>query len=165
MSGSHFLTVLRRAALGIFVLANAHLWAARNEILWHHIHLPAAGTADQTLYLSAAVTNRGDAWGGNHYLELRDQHDAQLNYLSLGRTAAGGSRTATFALTLPVTAGTYTYHFRALEHGAEYFGPSLKRTIVVRDPLEITLAIQDAEIVMGESATIRSTAGPDERLA
>ena len=101
------------------------------------------------------MLNRGDAWGGNHYLELRGQDDERLNFLALGSTEAGRSRTAAFMLRLPAVSGTYTYHFMALEHGTEYFGPSLKRTIVVRRPLDVSLSLDDSEIVVGEQTMVR----------
>jgi hypothetical protein len=162
--GFNFLPSFRCFILAVVLLVGGTCVSARNDIRWDYINLPASGSVGQTIYFSASVVNLGDGWGGNHYLELSDEAGERLNFLALGITARGNSRTAAFTLQLPAVPGTYTYHFIALEHGREYFGASLRRTIVVRRPLEVTLTLNDSEIVVGEQAVVRSAAGRDERL-
>jgi hypothetical protein len=156
-----------RSFLFLLVLFTAQHVVARNGVEWNYINLPATGTVGQTIYFSASVTNAGNvAWEGSHYLELRDHDGVHLNYIGLATTTPGQMRTAAFMLTLPNAPGSYTYAFMALQHGVEYFGPSLSRTIVVRQaPLEVSLSLEDDSIVVGEHTIVRSAAGPDANLA
>jgi hypothetical protein len=165
MSGSNFSSVLRQVILCAAFFASARNVVARNDVRWDYVNLPGSGTVGEQIYFSASVTNLGGAWDRDHYLELRDDEDVQLHFLALGSTATGRQRTATFSLRLPDVPGTYTYHFMALEHGVEYFGSSLRRTIVVRSPLDVSLTIDDAIITVGEQTTMRTAAGLGERLA
>lgn len=105
-----------------------------NGVTWNSINIPTSGTAGQTITFTASVGNSGTkTWGSNHYIEL----DTDTNpgngiwYASLATTGAGGNSTPTFSLTLPSTPGTYSYYFRAVENGVEYFGTTQVRTIVV----------------------------------
>src|SRR6188474_2722847 len=126
MTGPTLPPTSRVFLLFLLVLSSTQLLVARNDVAWNYINLPATGTAGQTIYFNASVTNAGDLpWEGDHYLELRDQNGVHLNYIGLGNTARGNTRTAAFTLELPLRPGTYTYHFMAVQHGAEYFGPSL----------------------------------------
>jgi hypothetical protein len=167
MIGPHPLSTFRHVLLVLFVLAGTPLLVARNDVTWNYINLPGAGTLGQTIYFSASVTNAGDApWEGDHYLELRDHNGVHLNYIALATTPEGYTRTAAFELKLPLAPGTYTYHFMAVQHGVQYFGPSLSRTIVVRKaPLEVSLTLEDESIVVGEHTIVRSAASPDPNLA
>ena len=131
MTGPKFPRDCRFVLLLFLLISDARLFGASNEIVWNYINLPATGTVDQTIYFSASVTNTGEAvWEGNHYLELGDQNGIHLNYIALGRTDPGNTRSATLALKLPGVPGKRTYHFTALQHGTDYFGPTIVRTIV-----------------------------------
>ena len=158
----------RRLLVGLFLLLSASAVSpARNAVAWNFIGLPETGTTGQTLAFSASVTNSGTVpWTGDYFLELRDRTGARLDYAELAVTAPRATKTAAFTLRLPDRPGTYTYHFTALQHGREYFGPALLRTIVVRKPpLEVSLTVEDSAIFVGERTTVRSAAGPRTEVA
>lgn len=166
MTGTNYPYPPRFFILLVLILSSVQCLVARNEVGWNYINLPATGSVGQQIYFNASVTNRGDStWTANHYLELRDRDGVHLNYIGLGNTNPGATHSAAFALKLPDVPGTYTYHFMALQHGTEYFGPSLARTIVVRrPPLPVTLVLGKSEINAGESARVVSETGPDESV-
>lgn len=147
--------------LAIGLAAAGSAFAARNGVAWDAVDLPASGTVGEAINFTAKVTNAGDAqWSVDYFLELRDPTGAHLNYVSVAHTAPRASRTVVFALKLPERAGSYTYELAALQHGGNYFGAPLPRTIVVRPPpLDVNLSVDDATIALGHQTMVRSVAG------
>lgn len=96
-----------------------------NNITWNSINAPTTGLVGQTISIVASVTNSGTTtWDGTYYLQLEDQNGNHLNFPSIAGVAPGGTLNAvTFSLTLPSTAGTYTYYLQALQNNVQYFGP------------------------------------------
>ncbi len=157
----------RQAVVLFCWLAGAGALAAANAITWNVINLPATGRVGEAIQFSATIANAGDApWTASHYLELRDDRGAHLGYVPLERMAPGTTHTVQFELVLPSIPGAYTYHFMALQHGREYFGPSVACTIAVKPPpLPVSLVLERPVIAIGERAQVRSMAGPDDDVA
>lgn len=139
--------------------------AGTNGITWESIDLPTSGTPGETISFEATVLNSGTTtWTDNYYLELADQDWNHLYYPGLGAVAPGERKTVRFYMTLPSTAGTYTYHFTGMENGVQYFGGSQSRDIVVNTP-PITTGITtsaannpDNTIIAGEKVTFTGSA-------
>ena len=131
-----------RRFLGLAVVVAALPVGARaNDIWWQSLSMPASGVGGTTVTVTATVENNsGETWGSGHYLALQDPTSFQTGQglaatpPSLDGIEAGGSITVSFALTLPTTAGTYTYYLRGVEYGVEYFGEVQIRTITVTAP-------------------------------
>lgn len=132
---------------------------AANGIAWTSINLPVTGLPGQTISFNAGVQNAGGSvWDANYYLELKDGNGTHLYYPSINGVAPGGSIAPSFVLTLPSSAGSYTYYFTALQNGVQYFGGSQSRTIIVnRNPVTATVGLSAASLSVGQAVNIASS--------
>lgn len=136
-----------------------------NGIRWDALNLPSTGIPGSTITFSATVTNTGSTtWTNDYYLELADQNGNHLYYPSIATTSPTGSKTVTFSLTLPSSPGTYTYYFRGMQYGVQYFGTTQMRQIVVNTPpftQSVTTsasAAPESTIIAGQQVTFTGTA-------
>jgi hypothetical protein len=144
---------------------------AVNGVAWGAINLPTDGSGiglpGQSITATASVTNNGSTtWNSNYYLELKDSNGTPLSYPSINGVSPGNSTTATFGLTLPATAGVYTYAFTALQNNVQYFGGTQSRTITVnRNPVTSSFTASASAISAGQSVTLSSiVTDPDSNL-
>jgi hypothetical protein len=145
--------------------------SAVNGVAWNSINLPTDGTGiglpGQTITATATVTNSGSTyWDDAYYLELKDANENHLNYPQINGVSPGSSKTATFGLTLPSTAGVYTYGFTAVQQNVQYFGGTQYRTITVnRNPVAGTLTASASTIFAGQTVTLSGlVTDPDSNL-
>ncbi|MSU49492.1 MAG: hypothetical protein EXS37_10465 [Opitutus sp.] len=167
MSGSKSSLGVRLLFLFGLLFTGARLLGARNAVTWNFLAVPEKGSVGLTIQFGASVTNSGEVrWGSAHYLEMSDQNGVRLDYIALSGTDPGATKTVVFELDLPVKPGLHSFRFTTLEHGREYFGPSLPRAIMVRlPPLSVSLTLDDATIAVGERARLLSVAGPVGEVA
>lgn len=144
---------------------------AVNGVAWGAINLPTDGSGiglpGQSITATASVTNNGSTtWNSNYYLELKDSNGTPLSYPSINGVSPGNSTTATFVLTLPATAGVYTYAFTALQNNVQYFGGTQYRSITVnRNPVTSSFTTSAATISGGQSVTLTGVVtDPDNNL-
>ena len=134
--------------------------AAVNGVAWGAIYLPTDGSGvglpGQTITATATVTNTGGTtWNSTYFLELKDSNENHLSYPSINGASPNSSRSAAFVLTLPSTAGVYTYGFTAMQNGVQYFGGTQYRTITVnRNPETRSLTTSAATISCGQAVTL-----------
>jgi hypothetical protein len=159
-TGTNLLTIGPQVAQNLTVLSPV------NGVTWNGIYMPSTGVPGNTITFSASVTNSGNTlWDNNYFLELKDASGNHLYYPGLATTAPGGSISPTFSLTLPSTAGTYTYYFTALQNGVQYFGPTQSATIVVNTNPTTSLSASSTAVNLGQSVTLTSvTTDPDSNL-
>jgi hypothetical protein len=137
-----------------------------NGVNWNGIYMPSTATPGSTINFPASVTNTGNTlWDGNYYLELKDAAGNHLNYPSLATTPPGSSISPSFSLTVPSTAGVYTYYFTAMQYGVQYFGPTQSASITVNTNPTTSLSLSSTSITVGQSVTATSTTtDPDGNL-
>jgi hypothetical protein len=161
-TGTNLLTIGPQTAQNLTILTPV------NGVAWNGIFLPSTGLPGTTITFSASVTNTGNTlWDSNYFLELKDWNGTHLYYPSLATTSPGATKqpAPTFSLTLPSTAGTYTYYFTALQNGVQYFGPTQSATIVVNTNPTTTLSVSSTAVNVGQSVTLTSvTTDPDSNL-
>lgn len=86
-------------------------------------NFPLSATASTVTNFSYTVSNTGTkVWGTNHYLALMRSDGSIVQMLDVSGTALGASKTVTFSLPTPGSAGTYQYRVQELENGLEWFG-------------------------------------------
>ncbi len=144
---------------------------AQNGVAWSTINLPTDGSGvglpGQTITATASVTNNGGTtWNSSYYLELKDSNENHLSYPSINGVSPNSSTSATFVLTLPSTAGVYTYGFTAMQNGVQYFGGTQYRSITVnRNPVTTSFTTSATTISGGQSVTLTGVViDPDSNL-
>ncbi|MDR1281113.1 MAG: hypothetical protein LBK99_09865 [Opitutaceae bacterium] len=130
---------------------------ARNGVTWTAINLPPTGQVGKTIGFTATLKNSGTKpWASSHNARLRlgSNTAAVIQQPSLATTAAGASKTVNFSITLPSTAGTYTYYFQTAESGVEEFGAVQPRTITVYPEAKAEVSSAKGIYYTGASFTV-----------
>lgn len=149
--GWYLIQVLPQVADGVFNAKLGFRAANQNGVTWTAINLPVTGTIGQTITFTAALNNSGTKqWAGSHAARIRRDNNTSsiIQQPSLGTTAEGASKTVSYTVTLPTTAGKYTYYFQAAE-GTEEFGTVQTRTIEVYPSVKAEVSIDSPARAVG----------------
>jgi hypothetical protein len=114
-----------------------------NGIAYNYTNWPATAYMNQAVGFYINITNSGSKyWGASHYLSMRDWNDSDIYYPWLNGWSPGTTGNANFSFTTPNAPGVYPYHFQALEHMVEWFGPqfSMSVEVVNRQPVSPTIS-------------------------
>ncbi len=125
-----------------------------NAIVYNRVRYPDEVVPGAILNLKYTLSNAGtQAWGGTHFVSLRDSNVSFLAFVPLSGTAPRATKTMEFTLTAPTTPGTYTYYVQALEDGIEFFS--------TQDVVIITVvALPLGNAISYNTGTFPTTASP-----
>ena len=144
---------------------NGITWTGTYNGITNGICMPSSGFIGQTITFPITVYNSGsnpwvanDPNGHNHYIRVLGPLNDSY-FPCIGNTAIGQSITVYCQLTLPSTAGTYTYDFTALQQNVNYFGGTQTAQVTVYDPPPSTslTVLSSGPYQVGDTFTLQST--------
>jgi len=132
---------------------------AINGVGWQLISCPTSSAPGNTVSVYATVQNSGNTiWDSNYHIELKDSDGNHLYYGSIGSVPPGGQIIVQIPVTLPTTAGHYTWGLTAMQYGVEYFGGTQNFTILAnRSPVTSPMSGSTQSATSGQTVYISST--------
>lgn len=126
-----------------------------NGITWNSFNQPAPVYVSTTATATGNVTNSGTRiWGSNHLTGIvNTAYTEGYAFTSINGIGFGASANQSWSWTAPSTAGTYTYYYRAVESGIEWFGPQGTVTLRVANRPTATISANSGSYTMGQTGT------------